>query len=66
MNGTRENLALSEDGEPVVQVRNVVLCYIFVRVDWLVTLRKQLNEQIEANLRRAWLSDHTLRRRRKW
>lgn len=33
-----EDLALSEDGEPIVEVRNVVLCYIFVRVNWLVAL----------------------------
>jgi len=35
-----EDLALGENGETVVQVGNVVLCYIFVRVKWLVTLSK--------------------------
>lgn len=35
-----EDLALSEYCESVVQVCNVVLCYIFVRVKRLVTLRK--------------------------
>jgi hypothetical protein len=41
MDGAWEDLGLSENGESVVKVGNVVLCYVFVCIHWLVTLQKQ-------------------------
>jgi hypothetical protein len=39
MDGAWEDLGLGENGESVVKVGNVVLCYVFVCIHWLVTLQ---------------------------
>ena len=50
MHGAWENLAFSENGESVVEVGNVVLCYIFVRENRLVTLQTLEVESLTASI----------------